>query len=154
MDSQAASNELTAIFNVEQFKQLYQTFNTETTAKLPLLYNAAIIFKDPIHQLKGIGALTNYFASFCKPDTYCQFEFTNQIISHDQAFFQWQMNYSHPRLKNGKPLSLNGGTLIKFNSQITYHEDFYDMGAMIYQHLPVLGWAVKKINARIAGQIL
>jgi hypothetical protein len=154
MDSQAASKELKHIFNVEQFKQLYQTFNTETTTKLPALYNSAIVFKDPIHQLKGIEALTGYFSSFCKSDTHYQFEFINQIIGQDQAFFQWQMNYSHPQLKNGKPLSLNGSTLIKFNSQITYHEDFYDMGAMIYQHLPVLGWAVKKINARIAGQTL
>ncbi len=142
---------ITEHFNVEQFKQLYQTFNTETTARLPSLYNSAIVFKDPIHQLTGINALTDYFASFCNPNTHYKFEFINQIISHDQAFFQWQMNYSHPQLKSGKPLSLNGSTLIKFNSHIIYHEDFYDMGAMIYQHLPVLGWAVKKINARIAG---
>lgn len=153
MDSQAPSTELIPMFNVEQFKQLYQTFNTETIAQLRTLYNSAIIFKDPIHQLKGIDALTDYFANFCNPDTHYQFEFINQIISHNQAFFQWQMHYSHPQLKNGKPLSLNGSTLIKFNSHIIYHEDFYDMGAMIYQHLPVLGWAVKKINARIAGPI-
>lgn len=139
-------------FNVEEFKQLYQTFDSESTAQLGKLYHSAIVFKDPIHQLNGLGALTNYFAGFCNPDTHCQFEFTNQILSDDQAFFQWQMNYSHPQLKNGQPLSLNGSTLIKFTSHIIYHEDFYDMGAMIYQHLPIMGWAVKKINARMVGK--
>jgi SnoaL-like domain len=148
MDSQPAQ----ATFNVEEFKQLYQTFDSEFTAQLGKLYSAAIVFKDPIHQLNGLSALTNYFAGFCNPATHCQFEFTNQILSDDQAFFQWQMNYSHPQLKNGQALTLNGSTLIKFNSHIIYHEDFYDMGAMIYQHLPIMGWAVKKINARIAGK--
>jgi hypothetical protein len=63
------------------------------------------------------------------------------------------MHYAHPSLANGKPLVLNGGTLIKFNAQITYHEDYYDMGAMVYQHIPVIGWAVNKINARIAEHV-
>jgi len=139
-------------FDIAQFKQLYQTFNANTLSQLPTFYTPSIVFKDPVHQIAGINSLTNYFASFCNPESQCQFEFVNEVISDDQAFFQWQMHYSHPKLQAGKPLKLNGGTLIKFNSQITYHEDFYDMGAMIYQHIPLLGWAVKKINARISEQ--
>ena len=152
MDTQPVSSQPKLMFNVEHFKQLYKTFSSETPAQLSLLYHPAIAFKDPIHELKGIAALTHYFASFCTEGNQYRFEFINEIISHDQAFFQWQMHYSHPKLANGKPLQLNGGTLIRFNAQIIYHEDFYDMGAMIYQHVPLLGWAVKKINARIAEQ--
>ncbi len=140
------------MFDIEHFKQLYKTFSNATPAQLPDLYHPAITFKDPVHELKGIDALTNYFASFCKSDTQYKFDFINEVISPNQAFFQWQMHYAHPSLANGKPLLLNGGTLIKFNTQIIYHEDFYDMGAMIYRHIPLLGWAVKKINARIAEQ--
>ena len=152
MDTQPVSSQPKLTFNIERFKQLYKTFDTETPAQLPKLYHPAIIFKDPIHELKGLAALTDYFASFCKQDNQYRFEFTNEVISHDQAFFQWQMHYAHPSLGNGKSLLFNGGTLIKFNAQIIYHEDFYDMGAMIYQHVPLLGWAVRKINARIAEQ--
>jgi hypothetical protein len=153
MDTQPVSSQSTLIFDIEQFKQLYYTFSSETPNQLSKLYHPAIIFKDPIHELKGIAALTDYFAGFCKPDTHYKFEFINQVIAHDQAFFQWQMHYAHPSLANGKPLVLNGGTLIKFNAQITYHEDYYDMGAMVYQHIPVIGWAVNKINARIAEHV-
>lgn len=151
MDTQPVSAPAKPIFSIEQFKQLYQSFSSETLAQLPSLYNSAIVFKDPVHQLNGISALTDYFAGFCQPETEYKFEFTNQIISPEQAFFQWQMHYSHSSLAQGKPLTLAGGTLIKFNSHIIYHEDFYDMGAMVYQHIPILGWAVKKINMRIAG---
>lgn len=153
MDTLPASSQSKGTLSIEDFKQFYKIFNSETPAQLPRFYHPAVTFKDPIHELKGIAALTDYFASFYNEEAQYEFEFINEVITHDQAFFQWKMHYSHPRLANGKPLLLNGGTLIKFNTQIIYHEDFYDMGAMIYKHIPVLGWAVKKINARIAEHV-
>jgi hypothetical protein len=152
MDTQSADAPSSPEFDIPQFKQLYQTFDEHTVSKLPQIYSPTIIFKDPIHQLHGLEPLRRYFANFCQRETYCQFEFVNQIVGVDQAFFQWNMHYSHPKLNAGKRLMLNGGTLIKFESHITYHEDFYDMGAMIYRHLPVLGWAVKKINNHMKEQ--
>ena len=139
----------TSEFDIAQFKQLYQTFDNQMVSKLPELYSPSIIFKDPIHELKGLESLTHYYANFCKPETRCRFEFINEILASDQAFFQWKMHYSHPKINAGKHLTLNGSTLIKFESHIIYHQDFYDMGAMIYQHLPVLGWVIKKINERM-----
>jgi hypothetical protein len=82
---------------------------------------------------------------------YCEFEFLDQLANDNQAFFRWRMHYYHPRLNAGQPLAVGGASLIKFNERIFYHEDFYDMAAMIYQHLPLVGWLVKKINARITG---
>lgn len=38
---------------------------------------------------------------------------------------------------------------IRFTDRIFYHEDFYDLGAMIYQHVPVLGRIIRFINQRI-----
>ena len=140
-------------FDVEAFKTLYTTFSSATLDRLPNLYSAYIKFKDPIHQLQGINELDSYFAGFFNTKMDCQFVFVNQIINSDQAFFQWQMHYRHPRLKAGKALTIDGGTLIKFNSHIYYHEDFYDMSAMLYQHIPVLGWVVKKINKSLVSKL-
>ena len=142
-----------AAFNVERFKRQFQTFNSNTLIELPSLYAPEIIFKDPIHQLQGLTALRTYFASFLNPEMQCKFEFTHQLLGQNEAFFQWQMHYRHPRLKAGKALTIDGGTLIKFNSHIYYHEDFYDMSAMLYQHIPVLGWVVKKINKSLVSKL-
>lgn len=151
MDTQQQSQQ--PVFDTARFKQLYKKFDQETIRNLPDIYSPQINFKDPIHQLHGIPELSRYFAGFCSDELRCEFDIHNEVVSHDQAFFQWKMRYQHPNLASGKPLTLDGGTLIKFDSHITYHEDFYDMGAMIYQHVPVLGWAVKKVNARIAQQV-
>lgn len=138
-------------FDIERFKKLYHTFDTTMLEQLPGIYSEEIIFKDPIHELQGLTELTQYFLGFCSPDMKCSFQFMNEVVTSNQAFFQWQMNYSHTKLENGRPLTLTGGSLIRFNNKIIYHEDFYDMGAMIYQHIPVLGWIIKKVNSRLIG---
>jgi len=138
-------------FNLNSFKSLYQTFDSEMLERLSEFYSPNIAFKDPIHQLQGLGALKDYFAGLCNPEQQCSFVFTNQVVTNQQAFLQWQMHYRHPRLNKGKRLTLDGGSLIKFDTSIFYHEDFYDMGAMIYQHIPILGWAVKSINAKLVN---
>ena len=145
MDTQEARS----LFDAEDFKTLYQSFDSTMLNRLSALYSTEVEFKDPIHQLQGLADLKCYFAGFFNREMTCQFVFTNQLVNSEQAFLQWQMHYSHPRLQSGKALLLNGGTLIKFNSHIYYHEDFYDMGAMLYQHIPVLGYVVKKINSRL-----
>jgi hypothetical protein len=137
-------------FDIEKFKALYRNFDKDTSTQLPNLYSQDIQFKDPLHETKGLETLKVYFAGFCSPNIKCRFNFHNQLVTEDQAFVQWQMQYSHTRLNNGELLTLNGGTLIKFTNLIYYHEDFYDMGAMIYQHVPILGWAIRKINNRMA----
>lgn len=138
-------------FSIDRFKKLYQPFNESSLTQLELVYSTDVVFKDPIHQLQGLNELQHYFRGFCASNVQCEFEFINQMADNHQAFFQWHMHYTHPRLRSGRPLTLNGATLIKFNDRITYHEDFYDMGAMIYQHIPLLGFLVNTINARIAG---
>lgn len=137
-------------FSIDRFKQLYQPFCESSLAQLDQVYSPDIVFKDPLHQLQGLPQLYQYFHGFCAADVYCEFEFINQILDSSQAFFQWRMHYRHPKIKAGHPLTLDGASLIKFNTQIIYHEDFYDMGAMIYQHLPILGFLVKKLNAHLA----
>jgi hypothetical protein len=139
------------LFDPEKFKALYQIFDHNTLSELHSLYSTNVTFKDPIHSIQGLDQLAHYFGNFCDPAMHCKFVFINQLINDQQAFFQWRMHYRHPRLRSGKTLILDGGTLIKFNSHIFYHEDFYDMGSMLYQHIPVIRWAIKKINARLVS---
>jgi hypothetical protein len=151
-DTHSSSAAKRTTFNVEQFKRLFQTFNSNTLIELPSLYAPEIVFKDPIHQLQGLTALRTYFKGFLNPAMQCKFEFTHQLLGQNEAFLQWQMHYQHTQLAGGKLLQLSGSTFIRFGNQIFYHEDYYDMGAMIYQHIPVIGWAVKKINTHLTAE--
>ena len=56
------------------------------------------------------------------------------------------MHYAHRKIAKGKALSLAGATQIKFTHTISYHEDFYDLGAMVYQHIPIIGLGIHKLR--------
>ena len=36
-----------------------------------------------------------------------------------------------------------------FGQQILHQRDYYDAGEMIYEHLPLLGWAVRGVKRRV-----
>lgn len=137
----AAANPL-----VEEFKRCYATFGTDTIAELQKVYDPAVVFVDPLHRVEGWAELERYFAASALNLHYCRFEFIDSIVSHEAAFFKWQMQYAHRKIARGKALSLVGATQIKFGQFISYHEDFYDLGAMVYQHIPVLGLGIQKLR--------
>ena len=63
------------------------------------------------------------------------------------------MILSAPGLNNGEEVTLEGNSYIKFNENnlVIYHRDYFDMGEFIYEHIPVLGWTLKKIKNKLRG---
>ena len=58
----------------------------------------------------------------------------------------------HLTLKTGnKYINVDGITQLKVvDDIIVYHKDYYDLGEMVYEHIPLLGYFVKKIKTRLA----
>ncbi len=136
---------------ITAFKEYYQAFSRSPIMELRRIYANNIFFKDPIHEISGIDELCRYFESMSQGLSLCEFDFTDELIHGDSAWFQWTMRYQHPRLAKGRLLRLNGASKINIHkNQVVKHEDFYDMGAMLYQHVPLLGSIVKKINKKLA----
>jgi hypothetical protein len=131
------------------FKNFYQNFNLDMIDHLDEIYAHDVTFVDPLHTIKGVQELKSYFSSTCKNLTECRFEFKNQIVGDGHASFQWTMHYRHPSIKKNKLLTLDGASFISFDERIVSHIDFYDMGAMLYEHVPFLGGTIRAIKSRI-----
>lgn len=67
------------------------------------------------------------------------------------GYVQWTMNYSHSAINKGKNITVQGATFVRFveNGKVIYHQDYFDLGSMLYQHVPVLGSIIKSINRRL-----
>ncbi len=137
---------------LEAFKQYYQAFDRQLFDDLDQVYSDNVVFSDPVHEIQGLNTLKQYFKEMCGNLTDCQFEFVDEVVDENSACFKWEMHYRHPSIKRNKPLTLTGISLIKFSDKVEYHEDFYDMGAMLYEHIPVLGSAVRMIKSRLAKE--
>ena len=62
----------------------------------------------------------------------------------------WTMFLRHPKLRSGETIRVEGASYLKTrNGRIYYHRDYFDMGAMLYEHLPLLGRVVNTIKHKL-----
>ena len=141
---------------VVRFKEYYEQFSQRPMAELADLYARDVHFIDAIHDIDGFDGLKRHFESMCSGLIECRFEFMAETVTADDAWFQWRMHYRHPRLKKGAPLIIVGAShIIWYNEagsepgKVKYHEDFYDMGAMLYEHIPLLGRLILALKNRL-----
>ncbi len=134
---------------VTTFISLYGELNHSTLFRLPEVYSDDIQFIDAVHHLNGLSQLTDYFEHLYANILECKFHIHHVIESDNEASLFWTMEYSHPKISKGKRISVDGTSHIKFNETVYYHRDYVDMGQMLYEHLPVIGSAVKFIKKRM-----
>ena len=143
---------------LERFKLLYHTLDADSVspALLATCYHPDIIFKDPFHRIKGLAQLTQYFAGVYENAQDVSFDFHrewhNKTNDGQFSYIRWTMSYRHPKLYGGEQAILvDGGTELSWQDRrIIYHRDFFDAGQMLYEHLPLLRWAIQKLKERMA----
>jgi hypothetical protein len=80
-----------------------------------------------------------------------KFDFTEFHEAGNHVTAIWKMTLETDKLNGGEPFSVDGNSVIKFdeNGKAVYHRDYFDMGAFIYERIPVVGFVIKKIKARL-----
>lgn len=135
---------------LEGFKDNFKDLQQADWGRLGDFYSNDIIFKDPVHEIRGLVTLEDYFSSLCESLIVCRFEYLDQVVSDDSAYLKWVMHFRHPRL-GSELIDVRGVTHLRCDEKIEFHEDFYDMGAMLYERLPVLGNVTRWLRLRLAS---
>lgn len=132
------------------FRYAYQESGKLTADQIETLYDERVIFRDPVHCIEGLSALQRYFADIAGNVKYCYFDFLDELVCDDMAHVTWNMRFAHPNIAGGREQVLRGMSFVRFaDGRICYHEDCYDLGAMIYEHLPVLGSVTRFLKRRL-----
>jgi hypothetical protein len=148
-------NSLTSILQkqaiYERFRFVYQQQQLSPEL-LREIYADNIEFRDPVHEIHGLNKLIDYFDYMNANMNQCRFEFVDELVLPDKAHITWNMVFSHKRINGGKEQVLRGMSLLKFSdNKVHYHEDSYDIGAMVYENLPVLGLLTRWVKKKMAG---
>lgn len=133
---------------IESFKAFYQDVTRPQLDKIDAIYTDDVRFKDPVHQLVGIEQLHAYLSAMCKSVNSGRFEYLDQLIGEGSAYIKWNMYFQHPKL-GSETIVVRGMTQVQFDERIFYHEDSYDLGGMLYEHIPLLGFFVRKLKNRL-----
>jgi limonene-1,2-epoxide hydrolase len=134
---------------LDRFQDLYRELDGEKLHLLAEVYAPDVVFIDPIHRVEGLSALTAYFRRLYAGVADISFDFGEVLAEDDRAFLSWTMRMTHTRFRPGQTLVLPGATFIRFKKRVRFHRDYFDLGAMVYERVPLLGQAVKAIKNRL-----
>ena len=117
---------------IRRFVEYYAGLDAQPPAALAALYHPDATLSDPFGQHQGLFAI----------DT--------PLCDGQRFAVTWTMHWSHPRIAGGETLALPGCSVVDIaGEQILHQRDYYDAGEMIYEHLPLLGWAVRGVKRRV-----
>ncbi|MGF1704802.1 nuclear transport factor 2 family protein [Enterovibrio baiacu] len=135
---------------LERFIHVYQALRKDNLDTLDAIYSHDVVFEDPAHRIEGYDNLARYFDTMYTNVTDCRFEIHDHAVNGDIAFISWTMTLSHPKLEGGAERAVKGCTKLGLKEgRVVMHRDFFDLGEMLYEALPVLGSAVKMIKKRL-----
>lgn len=135
---------------IDELIAFYSDFSAANLAKLPDLYAGDAVFVDPVHQIEGVSAIVGYFRAVMTDVKSCRFTFENVSVTEGQALLEWTMQFQHPRLGKGS-IAVKGCSVLRISDKIDHHRDYYDLGEMLYEHVPVLGYVVRKLRHKLAS---
>ena len=136
---------------VENFCLYYKEFNQDSIAGLDSIYDQNAVFEDPIGKVKGLNDLKRHFSKMMSNVSYCRFEITDVVANDGQAFITWTMSFAHPKLNGRKEITVTGVSEIKFDERITYHRDYFDVGSMFYEQVPILKTIIQALKKRLVA---
>ena len=71
------------------------------------------------------------------------------IAEENEAAIYWNMSYQHPRLNGGKIVNVQGSSHLKgCDDKVIFHRDYIDLGAMLYEQVPLLGRIIRFLKRR------
>lgn len=136
---------------IDAFCALYRQLGADNLHLLPSVYHQDVRFCDPAHELQGLKALTAYFEGLFSQISHCRFEIEQVMEQDGEAYVRWQMRFGHPRLRGGREIAVPGVSHLRFERLVYFHRDYFDMGAMLYEQLPLLGGVVRTLKRRLAS---
>lgn len=136
---------------LDAFCALYRRLGPDGLAGLRQVYADEVHFCDPAHDLHGLETLVGYFEGLFTHVSQCRFDIEQVMEQEGEAFVRWRMHFVHPRLNGGRKVVVPGVSHLRFDRRIHYHRDYFDLGALLYERLPVLGAVIRRLKGRLAS---
>lgn len=138
----------------EKIKYVFDNLRADNIEILNDFYAKDTTFVDPLGAHNGIQSVKDYYQNLYKNVKSIKFTYKDLVTNGTTHALYWTMTLSADGLNGGSPISLEGNSYIKFNEAglVSYHRDYFDMGEFIYEHVPVMGWAIKKVKDKLRGE--
>ena len=138
---------------LNDFARAFAALDADNLERLRQLYDDEVHFSDPLHEVHGLAALRDYFDNLYANVEALEFDFHGMDQVRDgEGYLRWSMRYRHPRLASGQVICVEGCSFLRWNAagRVVRHRDYFDAGALLYEHLPLLGRIIRWLKGRLA----
>ncbi|MFT6094121.1 MAG: steroid delta-isomerase-like uncharacterized protein [Pseudohongiellaceae bacterium] len=128
----------------------YQSLSDGDMAPVEALYADDIYFEDPTQGTQGKAALMRHIDQTFSNISNFNFKSHRMLTSDVDVFISWTQIFNHRKLAGGKTLRVEGSTYLKTrDGKIYYQRDYFDLGAVVYENLPIIGPIIKILRSRL-----
>jgi len=131
-----------------RWRNAFRELTAESTIPVADVYDDAAVFEDPFRLVRGHEAIAAHFSKLNANLRRCRFEHARALVEGSEAALPWTM-YLDLRRGPRKEIVVRGLSLIRFGARVTCQRDLFDAGALVYEHVPVLGAAVRFVKRRL-----
>ena len=136
-----------------RFARFFSDFSPDKVARLvDQTYAPDIWFNDTLKTLNGRDALRSYLKHSAEAVQSCRVEILD-TLSNDRGdyYVRWTMVIRFKRFKPGQDTQTIGISHLRFDRDglVRLHQDYWDSTAGLFEHIPLLGAAIRAIKQRV-----
>lgn len=138
---------------LERFKAFFSDFAPDRIERLlALTYAPDVWFNDTLKTVVGRPALGEYLAHSASAVEQCLVE-VQEVLANGRGdyYFRWNMMIRFKRFNRGTDTHSIGISHIRFDQDglVVLHQDFWNAADGLFQHVPLLGAAIRMIKQRL-----
>lgn len=138
---------------LEEFAAVYgELTHPEIGRRVARLYADVMYFNDSLKTFQSRQQLVAYMQATARMLDESTVEIDQVLRDGNDVFVRWTMTFASSAM--GRKISSEsiGMTHLRFNPEgrIVLHQDFWDSAAGLYRNLPVIGYALKKVDQNMA----
>ena len=136
----------------EYFAEMTEVSVREATARV---YAEDAYLNDNLTVVHGARAIETYFAGTVALAESVSVRFLDVAAADIDYYVRWEMVIRSQGIKGGEPIRSFGVTQFRFNGdgKVILHRDFWDSSSGLFEHVPVLGWLIKKARHRVESAV-
>jgi len=155
--TQASSTRLEPDAAENTFARMAELFHDMSPEKVralvPSIYASDAYMNDSLKVIVGAKTIEDYLAKGAKDSRRLSFDFADVVASTEgpDYYIRWDMTLDRKGVNGGEPLRVAGASHIRFDAsgRVILHRDFWDTGSGFYERLPLVGWLIGKVRARL-----
>lgn len=137
---------------IDRFQHALSDFKAaDLRERIRAAYAADVFFNDTLKTVRGLEAVEAYLVETAHNVEETTVTFLDVVPSGGNYYFRWRMTIRAKKLAGGEPLESVGMTHVRFNAEgkVVLHKDYWDAAGGFFEHVPVLGWMVRRLKKRL-----